>query len=215
VSGRRYAIPFDIDNDSTELARDIAFARLVHENWLVEKKGNFGIEVYGVRAKGEGSDPIKSLVVIARKENGREIAKLGSTGKATAELREGDGVPAKNPPALGPALGAESYVEFDFTSMPCEKGPWELVLTVETTLKNFSAIADPAAPDGIRRDALCENIVASLEDIGFRAEVVEKSKVRVYGGIFDGKFRPAARGTAESQQLKREHLPKVANPPKA
>ena len=49
----------------------------------------------------------------------------------------------------------------------------------------------------------------------FKAEVVDKTKVRVYGRMFNDKLIPATKGIVESKDLKPEELPKVKNPPSA
>jgi hypothetical protein len=213
ASGKTYSVPFDVQTNSSVLARDRVLGGLVHANWLAGKTGDFELEVFGVRAKGGKIDPVKSLVVIAPKENGREIAKLDATEGVKVEVREGDGKSVAKPLPVGPDLGAEAYVEFDFSPIPIDTGPWEVTMEVHTTLKDFTASDGHNAPNGSSWTVLCEGFASGLGTIAFKAEVVDKKKVRVYGGVYDGKFYPATRGTVASPNLKKEQLPKITNPP--
>jgi hypothetical protein len=216
MSGANFTIPLDLDA-AGELARNLAYGKLVHANWLVERSGAFGIEIYGVRTKGGQSDPIKTLVVTARKVKGREIVKLDRAGDVKVELRDDDPKPGPKPPPVGPDLGDEPFVEFDFTKIPCEKAPWDVTIRVLTSLKDLSGnVEDMAAPDGTPREGLELMLLSaadSLEEIGYKAQLVDKFKIRVYGGLFDGKFYPATKGIVESKTLKKADLPTVKAPP--
>lgn len=214
AGGASYALTVEMDAVVAQLARNSLFRGLVHANWVADPSGDCGIKVFGVRAKNGKTDPVKSLVVVAPKKKGRVVVNLSATGAATAETREGDGKPAKNPPPSGPDMGKENYVEFDFTTMPTEKGPWRLTYRVETTLDKIRFADETGAPNGAPREALCESLAHVLEETGFKTELVEKSKIRVYGACYDGKFYPATRGIVESPNLKKEQLPKVTNPSK-
>ena len=214
-SGTAYALPFEgADHDRTgTLTRRELFMRLLHANWLVATSGKFGIEVFGIRAKGGKVDRIKTLTVTARQQNGREIVKLGGAGGVKVGVREGDGKPGAKPPPVGPDLGPEPYVEFDFTTMPVEERSWHITVNVETALKNLTFVEDDHAPDRGQREALCCGLAIRMESVGFKADVIDKSKVRVYGAVFDGKFYPATKGIVKSPDLKKNELPKVTNPP--
>ncbi len=65
------------------------------------------------------------------------------------------------------------------------------------------------ATNGDNADSLAESFAEDLQAEGFKTEVVDKVKVRVYGQTIDGKFYPAIKGNAESKELKKESLPKV------
>ncbi len=62
---------------------------------------------------------------------------------------------------------------------------------------------------------ICEFLAAFLKNNDFKIEVVDKTKLRVYGYMHDGKLIPATKGKVESKDLKPEELPKVKNPPSA
>jgi hypothetical protein len=214
AGGASYAVTVPMDAAVAQLARDSLFRAIVHANWVADRSGECGIKVFGVRAKGGKTDSVKALVVVAPKKKERAVVNLAATGGVTAETREGDGKPAKNTPLRGPDMGKENYVEFDFTPMPTEKGPWTLKYRVETTLNNFGFGDETGAPDGTARESLCESLAGVIEEAGFKTELVEKSKIRVYGASHDGKFYPATRGIVESPNLKKDQLPKVMNPEK-
>jgi hypothetical protein len=110
--------------------------------------------------------------------------------------------------AIPAAEPEEAYIEIDFTPMPCEKGPWKLTVTVESTLKELT-YSEVVNSDGIPREVLCETIASGLKDVRFKAQVVEKSKLRVYGATFQGKFYPATKGKVESPDLKKDELPTI------
>lgn len=55
----------------------------------------------------------------------------------------------------------------------------------------------------------------NIADCGIKAEIVNKTQVRVLGIEKDGKFYPAIKGTVTSKTLPADALPKVTNPPKA
>ena len=108
----------------------------------------------------------------------------------------------------------EPYLEIDLGPVPCEiDREWKVAIKVDTEKVTFS---DKVHNTGITdRSATCEALVLRLRENGFKAEVIDKSKIRVYGHTKDGKFYPVTKGSVETEGLKKEELPKVKNPPKA
>lgn len=108
------------------------------------------------------------------------------------------------------------YVEFDFSTLP-ENGEGEcsLTLTVFTEDKDLKYTSTmkgnvKKVPSG----DICAFFAGDMKDNRFKAEVVGKTKLRVYGRIFNGELIPATKGMVESKDLKPEELPKVKNPEK-
>jgi hypothetical protein len=109
-----------------------------------------------------------------------------------------------------------TYVEFDFSTLPRDgKGRYKLQITILTTDKDIK-LSEPAdlTREGNPEDT-CAFIAFFLNNNKFKAEVVDKTKLRVYGRIFNDKLIPATEGSVTSPDLKKEELPKVKNPPKA
>lgn len=102
----------------------------------------------------------------------------------------------------------KSYVDFDLTPLPCsENRKWQLALKVSTEKTVF---VDKTSVTGVTdRFTTCETFVLELREKGFEAEVIDKSKIRVYGAKSGGKFYPAIKGEVESPDLKKEELPTV------
>jgi hypothetical protein len=214
ASGARYAIPLDLDTDITEMTRNQSIRKFIRENWIAAQAGHFGVVVYGVRGKEGKTDEVAALTITVHKDNkGQNPVKLTGTGEVKAQVVAGNAKPAAKPLPAGPKVGPENFVEFDFSPVPDGTGPWRVTLTVETTLKDFKFRDDMSGSNPVTNVA-CESLVMGLNEIGFKAEVVDRTKVRVYGGIWDGQFYPATEGRVESAELKKDHLPKVTNPPK-
>ncbi|HVL15032.1 MAG TPA: hypothetical protein VM529_20845 [Gemmata sp.] len=100
----------------------------------------------------------------------------------------------------------EPYIEIDFTPMP-EQVRWRFTITIETTDKDLKFAHDFNLKS--KRFDLCEIVANYLNDGRFRAEVVDKSKVRVYGRTFNEKFFPVTKGSVTSPDLDKEQLPTV------
>ena len=121
---------------------------------------------------------------------------------------------ASLPSITGPDVGVkddkkekkEPYIEIDFTPMP-EQVRWRFTITIETTDKDLKFAHDFNLKS--KRFDLCEIVANYLNDGRFRAEVVDKSKVRVYGRTFNEKFFPVTKGSVTSPDLDKEQLPTV------
>lgn len=100
------------------------------------------------------------------------------------------------------------YVEFDLTPLPCEENrEWSLEIKVST---KRAVITDKCAIKGVtERFANCEAFVLGLQENGYEAEVINKSKIRVYGAKTDGTFYPAIKGSVETKGLRKDEVPKV------
>lgn len=105
-------------------------------------------------------------------------------------------------------------VLFDFNVKPQEKDI-DIAMTVE-----FADSGGETWSFGYR------GFFFDLEDFAFlthdnlktckvKAEIVDKTKVRVLGVQKNGKFYPAVLGTMKSKSIPLKDLPKVINPPKA
>ena len=101
----------------------------------------------------------------------------------------------------------EPYIEIDFTPMPGDQVRSTITVTVETTDKDLTFSERITVK--MKHDALCDLVVNILGDVKFKAEVVGKSKVRVYGRTFNDKFYPVTKGSVTSPDLEKEQLPTV------
>ena len=112
-----------------------------------------------------------------------------------------------------PVPKPEPYVEFDFNTLGGGEGNMRLTIKVSTTHKDVTFSDESNGPRGFSRELLCGLFASGLKETGFKAEVVDKSKIRVYGCTREGKYYPATKGEATSPDLKKDELPKVKNPP--
>lgn len=109
----------------------------------------------------------------------------------------------------------QAYVEFDFSTLPSDgEGDCAFLLTVLTTDKELKYSIECKGPKKFAPDVTCAGFAASMELNRFKAEVVDNTKLRVYGRIWNDKLIPATKGMVESKDLKPEELPKVKNPTK-
>lgn len=99
-----------------------------------------------------------------------------------------------------------AYVEFDCSPIP-KQGKWELRLSVSTEKVVYEYRVNPT--NGDDPESLADSFAKGLRAKGFKAEVIDKVKVRVYGQTTDGKFYPATSGVAKSPDLEKESLPTV------
>jgi hypothetical protein len=111
---------------------------------------------------------------------------------------------------------AEPYVEFDFSTLPQGgEGRYSFTFTVSTTDKDLK-LSEPASfSRQAQPESVCEGLASFMNRNRFKAEVVDKTKLRVYGRTWNDTLIPATEGRVESKDLKPEELPKVKNPPKA
>lgn len=214
ASGASYELPIDLSYGNA--FREMTQGQLIRVNWMAELSGDLSIRIYGVRTKSGKADAVKSLRVTTRVRQG-----LGQTPKVTAtdgvkvEAREDDGKAkpaAEKRPSRGPDLGAEPFVEFDFSVLPPPpgiKGKFTWRIDTEDDRRFFK---DTVGGDLCYHDDFCLGLEMSLNEIGFKAEVVGKSRLRVYGNVREDRFYPATKGSIESPDLKKEQLPKVTNP---
>jgi len=108
------------------------------------------------------------------------------------------------------------YVEFDFTPLPRDgEGKCRYTLTVFSADKDLTYSVESEGPKQFIPDNVCGTWANSLRINRWKAEVVDKTKLRVYGRMFNDKLIPATGGKVTSPDLKKEELPKVKNPPKA
>jgi hypothetical protein len=107
------------------------------------------------------------------------------------------------------------YVEFDFSSLPRDgEGKYSLTLTVLTTDKDLKYSMESETPRKFDPEVTCAAFAVNMKANRFKAEVVDKTKLRVYGRTFNDKLIPATKGMVESSDLRPEELPKVKNPEK-
>lgn len=106
------------------------------------------------------------------------------------------------------ATAGKPYVEFDLGPLPCEQNrEWEFKFSVSTEKLCYQ---DSAAVMGATdRSTKCDVFAAELRKNGFEVEVIEKSKIRVYGAKTDDTFYPAIKGSVETKGLKKDEVPKV------
>jgi hypothetical protein len=102
------------------------------------------------------------------------------------------------------------YVEFDFSTLPLNgTGDCSFTLTVLTADKDLKYSAERKGPRQFDPEVTCAGYASSMRDSRFKAEVVEKTKLRVYGRMFNDKLIPATKGVVDSPDLKKEELPTV------
>lgn len=105
------------------------------------------------------------------------------------------------------------YVEFDFSTLPRDREEdYRLRLTVLTTNKVLKYSMEGKMRGKRSPEGCCDLLAASLMANSFKVEVVDKTKLRVYGRIFNDELIPAIQGRVESPDLKKEELPRVKNP---
>jgi hypothetical protein len=105
------------------------------------------------------------------------------------------------------------YTEFDFSPLPQGgMGVYKLQLTILTEDKDIKLSELLEFARGADPNTNCEFLAAFLNRNKFKAEVVDKTKVRVYGRVFNDKLIPVTKGMVESKDLRPEELPKVKNP---
>lgn len=102
----------------------------------------------------------------------------------------------------------EPYIEIDFTRMP--KGTWMIDITVEFTDADLTFTDDFETIKGLpNKDDMCVIIAKRMNSVKVKAEVVDKTKIRVYGRTFKDKFYKVTKGKVESKELKKDQLPTV------
>ncbi len=114
------------------------------------------------------------------------------------------GAGAADPPAM------KSYVEFDFAPVPRDGvGAYKLQFTLLTADKDIK-LSEPAEfPRKDDPEGVAAVMAVFLNENRWKAEVVDKTKLRVYGRIFNDKLIPVTKGMVESPDLKKEELPTV------
>lgn len=195
-------------------------ALLLAANWVVELTPFEPVRVYGARTKGGGTDPVRSLVLTHQLVDGRgampQVRSVDGV-RAAASADGGTAGPARAgiPRPTGPDLGADSFVEFDLATIPAtslEQSPGvTFELYTGAGADGFCCASsrqlDPAAPG----EAAAE-LLESFTLLGCRAEVVGRTRVRLYGHVRQGRYHPALRGSVDSDDLKPGELPRVTNP---
>jgi hypothetical protein len=118
-------------------------------------------------------------------------------------------VPCSGDPKPAPAT---SYVEFDFAPLP-QNGNGKIICTAvihtadkDISLKSPVQFHRPCDPVGA-----ADGFASFLNNNKFKAEAVEKTKVRVYGRIWNDKLIPATKGEFTSPDLLPNELPTVKN----
>ncbi len=105
------------------------------------------------------------------------------------------------------------YVEFDFSPLP--RGgmvQYKFHFGIRTTDKEIGH-SGPISVAGVGDPELtCQAFASFLENSEWKAKVVDKTKVRVYGYRLGDTLVPVTTGSVESKDLKPEELPKVTNP---
>jgi hypothetical protein len=218
ASGARYEVRFNY-RDGMDFYAETA-ALLLAANWVVELTAFTCMRVHGARTKRGETDPVRSLVLVHHLVEGKgAMPLLRSVDGVKVEVKTDDGTaktaPAGKPPPTGPDLGAESYVEFDLSTVPAGAGkaPPSVTFEIYTTAGSddssawISTPVDPAAPA-----QAAAGLLESLSQTGCKAEVVGQTRLRVYGQVRGDRYYPALKGSVDSDDLRPEELPKVTNP---
>ena len=108
------------------------------------------------------------------------------------------------------------YVEIDFSTLPRDGvGECAYTVTILTTDKDIKYSTESKGPKKFAADAVCESWAINMRVNRYKVEIVDKTKLRIFGRMFNDELIPATEGTVESKDLKPDQLPKVKNPPKA
>src|SRR5262249_23790031 len=127
-----------------------------------------------------------------------------------------------------PAVGWEfavppprkGYVEFDFSALPREgDGLYSFTVAVltgdeDTKVTKTVTRRRNAQGKGGAVARVCSDIDVFLRERRFDCDVVDDTKLRVYGRFVDGKYIPVTKGIVESSDLAKDEIPKVNNPTK-
>ena len=104
----------------------------------------------------------------------------------------------------------DTYVEFDFSMLPkAGEGKYKLQITIRTNDKGISFEEPLENARRIEPKQFCAFLIIFLNNNKWEAEVVNETKIRVYGYKFNDKFTPTTNGNVESIDLLKDELPKV------
>lgn len=103
------------------------------------------------------------------------------------------------------------YVEIDFSSLPNDgMGRYKMRVNFETTDKDLSFSESFDYDRAIHKpDSICSVMQVFLRENRWKAKVVEKTKLRVYGRVFNDKLVPITKGSVDSTDLLLGEQPKV------
>ena len=220
ASGATYELAIEFGDLGRNRA-DTAVKTQLAANWVVEPTDNGCVRIYGVRTKEGKADPVKALTATNRLRAGTgQMPILTGSGGAKVAVKTDDGKtkadPARKVPPKGPEFREETFVEFDLSTLPAgaKDVNWKLDWEIRTT----AGKEEPwlTVPMQVASTVAAEVSVEMLDILfpyhAFKAEVVGKTKIRVYGAVLADRFYPAERGSVTSPDLKPEQLPKVTNP---
>jgi hypothetical protein len=228
ADGTEKALRLKVNLNGADGVRDYVFNQATRLGWVAEKAGKYTLVVKGTRGEDGRLVPVAKCALALTNVASGGASLVGVSGAAVKTAAPEPAAPGKPepaaavpPPPAGPCAAApvpadppKEFIEFDLSSLPEEVGrAWSVSLAVATT-QDKGGYADRVGPVGgyLERLGLCDAVVAGLTDRGFRAEVLDGAKVRVYGRTHDGKFYPVVRGTVASDELKKEELPAVRQP---
>jgi hypothetical protein len=219
ASGARYAVRL---NYSPRFIADSATLNtLLAANWLAEAEfGSSGIRIYGARTREGPIDAVRALKIINRRiDDSGDLPHLAAVGSVAVEVKADDGKTKSErtgkPFPTGPTIKDESYVEFDISPLPVA-GParisWQsswgvFFRTGDSSYDVGTSIdIDPAKPW-----RALEEVLESFSRMSCKAEIVGKTRLRVYGMVLDGRYYPAIKGSVESEEIKPEELPNITS----
>ena len=112
-----------------------------------------------------------------------------------------------------PANGV--YVEFDFGKVPERVGQrWDISVHVATSDEAVRFEVSVNVAPRFSPITLADAYRSSMEEVGYKVELIDKTKLRVYGCTVKDKFYPVKEGKVESPQVAKDKLPGVSNPTK-
>lgn len=114
-------------------------------------------------------------------------------------------------PINQPKENAQNYIEIDCSMLPRDgDGKYKIQLSIWTTDKDIT-LSEPAQFGRKEGDPAnnCAALAIFLTTNRWKAEVVDKTKLRVYGRIFNDMLIPVTKGAVESADLRPEELPRV------
>jgi len=217
AKGKCYEVSVTYSQDS--ILSSATMTVLLSANWMAYQEiGSNGIRVYGARTREGSLDAISSLRIINRLVAGEgEMPHLGSVGGVKVEVITDKGSPAaiQKLRPTGPDLPDDTFVEFDIAPLPTggpDEPPWQSAWDISFGPKDpnggirVQTDIDPAKPCEV-----LDGVLESFLDFSCKAEIIGKTRLRVYGRVAEGRFLPVLKGSVDSDDLKPEELPKVTN----
>jgi hypothetical protein len=185
---------------------------------MVESGPFIPLRIYGTRTRSGETDPVRSLIITNRVIEGEAATpQLRSVGGVSVKVKKptteekGEGPQRRS----GPHIAEASFVEFDIEPVAVAGPaavPWRAWWGVSfrpgdpNPCISVSLDFDPTKPCEI-----LEEILESFQGDGCKAEIIGRTRLRVYGIVIGGRYYPALKGSIYDEDPLPEVLPKVTN----